>query len=348
MKLVFFVKNVYHLMRIKMSFQISRRPEFLSPTSLSLWRLNPDEFYMRYLAKAKPPRTPQNQAMSIGSAFDAYAKSYLYETIHGKNHNPKFELKTLFEAQVEQQNRDWAWKNGEICFKEYKASGSLDDLIIELEGSVGNPRFETEVFGVVSGYREGVTLTLGKVPFLGKPDVYFINKKGARVTLDWKVNGYCSEWGSSPAPQYVKLREKGKVPYSHKDCLPSIFNGMTINIASFLETINGEWADQLTIYSWLCGESIGSDFVAAIEQLSWRKGNLRVAQHRARVHPDYQFKIFANAQKLWEAIQSEHIFRDLPLDQSIERCKLLEDRANSLCNPTEEDKLFNEMTKVSW
>jgi hypothetical protein len=331
------------------SFQVSRKPTYLSPTSMALWRQNPDEFYMKYLAEKKPPKIPQNQAMSIGSSFDAYVKSYLYEKIFGKGNNPKFDLRALFEAQVEPHNRDWAWKNGEICFKAYESSGSLSDLVTELEGSIGDPRFETEVFGTVNGYREGVTLQIGGVPFLGKPDVYFINKKGARVILDWKVNGYCSKWGSSPVPGYIKCREYNKIPDCHKDAIPAIFKGIVINLAHFLEDVNGEWADQLSVYSWLCGEDIGSDFIAAIDQLCWRNGNCRVAQHRARIHSDYQFKIFANAQKLWDIIQSNWIFRELSESESAERCRLLELRVNELLQPqTDEDKLFNDLTRGDW
>jgi hypothetical protein len=124
---------------------------------------------------------------------------------------------------------------------------------------------------------------------------------------------------------------------------------MMINIAHYLEMINGEWADQLAIYSWLCGEEIGSDFIAAIDQLSWRNGILRVAQHRSRIEANYQFAVFANAQNLWSIVNSDYIFRDLDPSESISRCQLLEDRAAGLCNPvTEDDDLFNQLTRGSW
>ena len=51
-----------------------RQPEHLSYSSFSLWYKDRDEFFIRYLAETKAPRLPQERYMSIGSAFDAYAK----------------------------------------------------------------------------------------------------------------------------------------------------------------------------------------------------------------------------------------------------------------------------------
>ena len=58
--------------------EIMRKPEYLSPTSISLHEKDVDEFYSRYLADNKMPRMAQTQPMAIGSAFDAFCKSYLH------------------------------------------------------------------------------------------------------------------------------------------------------------------------------------------------------------------------------------------------------------------------------
>ena len=55
-----------------------RMPEYLSPTSLNVWKRDQEQFYLQYLAEKRPPREPQTQPMAVGAAFDAYVKSYLY------------------------------------------------------------------------------------------------------------------------------------------------------------------------------------------------------------------------------------------------------------------------------
>lgn len=137
-----------------------RRPRYLSPTQLQTWLRSPDEYYLAYLTDVAPPRFPQTQAMSIGSAFDAFIKSYLMQMLYGKV-EPDFEITTLFEQQVEEQHRDWAWEHGRKVFDEYKSSGALADLMIELREAVA-PKFEITV-----------QKTLDGVPLLGKPDIYY-------------------------------------------------------------------------------------------------------------------------------------------------------------------------------
>src|SRR5258708_7515052 len=108
---------------------------YLSPSSINLFYQDQDEFYLRYISAVKPPRPPQSLPMAAGSAFDAFVKSYLYEKIIGKR-DPKFDLQTLFEAQVDPQIRTESWPVGEYLFKQYQKSGALADLMIELSGAI--------------------------------------------------------------------------------------------------------------------------------------------------------------------------------------------------------------------
>lgn len=318
--------------------------QYLSPTSIAKWHENPDEFYLWYLAPVRPPKIPQTQPMAVGSAFDAFVKSYLYESLIGKN--PQFERTTLFEAQVESHNRDGAFKAGEYCFKEYLKSGALADLMIELQSAVGEPRFEIEVKGVINGYREGVSITREGVMLLGKPDVFFINSQGAHVILDWKVNGYYSDHGASPMSGYVKIRNDPKNSGCHKDCWPMMHNGILINGGQYLENLNADWARQLSIYGWVCGCQVGEEIIVAIDQLACRGGLIRVANHRLRVSAVHQWKIFIDAQRIWEIVHSDHIFRDLSKEESIGRCNLLDAQVKSLneCE-NEADEWFRNVTR---
>lgn len=329
-----------------------RKPEYLSPTSIGLFYENLDEFYRNYLAGDKPPRFPQTQPMSVGSSFDAYVKSHLHEALHGKGTDPRFELKTLFEAQVEPDNRDWAWRAGCYAFMEYRKSGALSDLMLELQGSISTPKFELEVKGVVNGQKDGVTRNIGEVPLLGKPDVFFMNKDGAHVILDWKVNGFCSKYNTSPMQGYVRLRQDGQNKGQHKNAQLLPFRGIMINASGALEDYNEQWARQLAIYAWLCGQDIGGDFVVAVDQIVCKPSgmpdmpDIRVAAHRLKLRPNYQWKVFADAQFVWEVINSNHIFRNLSLEDSQAKCAALDRQCSDLVGKgSEDDKWFSELTR---
>ena len=284
--------------------------KFLSPTSIKLFNSDPETFYLRYLAKVKAKREPQTQPMAVGAAFDAFVKSYLYKSLFGKEGD--YELRSLFENQVEKHNWDWAWDAGGLVFNQYLKAGCVADLMIELNQAIGPPRFEFTVNSEVEG-----------VPLLGKPDLFFINKLGARVIYDWKVNGYCSKALKSPMKGYVKLRDQGKVK-EYKDCHLHLFKGIMINLALFLEDGNKDWADQLVIYSWLLGEEVGSEEVVfGIDQICGGP-RLRFATHRLRVKPEYQFNLIDLIKDVWGSIQENWIFKDLEIEESQERCRLLE------------------------
>jgi len=331
-----------------------RKIEYLSPSSLALWLKDKREYYLSYLCETRAPRMAQTQPMSIGSAFDAYAKNFLHEKLFGKANDSRFELVTIFEAQVEAHNRDWAWEHGKYVFECYRNSGALSDLLLELESSVGTPRFEIEVRGVVNGQREGITRDMpGGVTFLGKPDVFYINKHGCHVILDFKVNGYCGNHNTSPKAGYLRLRPgSGQVGVTgpHKDCIPMVWQGTMINIGKYLEDVDQDWARQLSIYGWLVGLEVGEEAVTAIDQIVCKPNGkfplIRIAEHRLRVKSQFQWETYAKAQELWEIIHSDHIFRDMPLEESKSACQLLDNQCESLKNPaTPEDAMFNQMTR---
>lgn len=305
-----------------------RIPEYLSPSSIQLYQQDEEAFYLRYLSDNKRPRDPQTQPMSIGSAFDAFAKSYLHEALFGKGADPRYEKEALFEEQVAEHNRDWAWENGEFVFNEYKKAGCLADLMIEMNKAVGKPRFEFTI-------QDTVSTQIGEIPLLGKPDIFFINSESARVILDWKVNGYCSKWNTSPMKGYIKLRQKGKPEKQHPNCHLMIVNGILINVAMHLEDGDKKWADQLSIYSWLLGEAFGSEsMIVGIDQIVGNPDKLRFATHRLRISADYQFELLALIEQMWEIINSNHIFRGMLPEESQARCELLDSIGSSESDPT--------------
>lgn len=300
----------------------------LSPTGVSLFEQDQDAFYLKYLAKVKPERSLQTQPMAVGSAFDAFVKSYLYQRLVGEN--SAYEREALFEAQVEPHQRDWAKAAGEHCFLFYRDSGALDQIIRELRGGIGKPRFEFEISGEIEG-----------VPLLGKPDIFFMSKEGARVIYDWKINGYCARSVISPMKGYLRLFPGNK---QHKDCAPMVVKGVEINVAEFLEDLNPDWARQLSMYSWLLGEQVGSQFIiAGIDQIACKPGippALRVANHRLRISEEYQVGLMDRIKQIWEQVHSDHFFRNLTEEESNVRCLMLEQQAETLANDPEFDALL--------
>jgi len=146
-----------------------------------------EEYYLRYLSDNPPSKEPQTLPMSIGSAFDAYAKSWLHEQLFGKGNDPKYAFDALFEAQVEPHNRTWAKENGAYVFDMYKQSGALSDLLIELRQANGDPRFEFIVQGSIHGHREGKTTKIEQVVLHGR------SSSSVRLEDEWILFQNCSK-----------------------------------------------------------------------------------------------------------------------------------------------------------
>lgn len=295
-----------------------RIPKYLSPSSIKIFEKDREDFVVKYLLDNRPPRPPQTQPMSVGSAFDAYIKSHLYYNLFGNyGENGAYKLETIFEQQVEEHNRNWAREAGKLCFDEYKKRGALSDLIAELEKAIGTPRFEFEL-------SDTITLDEWSAPLLGKPDCYFTNAEGIRVVYDWKVNGFCSSRNTSPMKGYTCCRDSQGTQYQHKDAVVVPYKGININCMLFLEDGNKEWADQLSIYSWLLGEPVGSENVVfGIDQITGPKCS-RISSHRLRIQPDWQYRLMERIGQIWKIIQSGHIFQEVTREESDKRIEMLE------------------------
>ncbi len=333
--------------------------KYLSPTSIQQWEADKQEFYLKYLSDIRPDRLPQTMPMSVGSAFDAYVKSVLHKQLFGGT-NPKFEFETLFTAQVESQNRDFAKEAGLVCYEAYKASGALSDLLILLMKANGEPQFEFEARGVVDSNdgakleREGFLGTIGHVVFLGKPDAFFTTKEGQKIILDWKVNGYCSKSNLSPRKGYVRVRdgwtwEKGPASRtngnSHKEAHVIIENGIEINLNHQIQDIDDSWARQLAIYSWLCGAQVGDDITCAIDNLVCSPGKIKVAEFRSKIGVDFQKNLYNTSQDIWDTVHSDHIFREMSLEDSQKRCSVLDGVGEALSGGDSRDSWFNQAVR---
>ncbi len=323
-----------------------RIPEYLSYSGLSLWEKNPDEFYLAHLSKNRPPRIPQEKPAAVGSAFDAYVKAALYrDVIRGSD--PKYTFEALFEAQVESQNHDWARAEGKYVFDCYCYTGFYGELAASMEVASEPPRFEFTVKAVING-----------VPFLGKPDARWVTGGKIPVVHDWKCNGFCSKYPTSPHKSFMYCRDgyasvKPSKSHNteHKEFLAYQHGDLTIN-TTYLEAANTAWADQLSLYSWALGEKIGDEnVVLSVHQIVAKpvlehRPQLRVASYRARVKAAYQQELAARLKKCWEAINSGHIFPTLTREESDARCETLDKTAEGLqSDGSSREQFFNEATR---
>ena len=313
-------------------------PSYLSPSGLATFEKNREEYYLKYLADHRPPRTPQTQPMSIGSSFDAFVKSYLHYTLFGNyGKDNEYELNTIFETQVQEHHRDTAFDDGKYAFKKYQYCGALADIMAELNTSISDPRFEFEIQGFIE-------TRLGRIPLLGKPDIFFISSQGARCILDWKVNGYYSTYRISPKKGYIKCRDtwggseakpSRNNGLAHPNAIIGTWKGLTINLIQGLEETDPSWATQLCIYSWMLGEPIGSEeLIFGIDQLvcaARPEGQplIRVANHRCKISSEYQFLLHDRIDYAWSCITGQ-FFDNLSLEESKAKCVELEKMAEAL------------------
>ncbi len=327
-----------------------RIPRYISPSSLSKYEYSQEEYYLGYCADKRPPRFPQTQPMSIGSAFDAYVKAYLSKNLFGEVREG-YSFTEMFEEAVEKQHHDRAIVAGKWAFECYRKSGALADLMLELELAIEEPRFEFKVEGRVSMDAE-----VEGIKFLGKPDLFFKTRDGAHVIFDWKVNGWCSKSGASPKGGYLKIRDGWDEEFAspsrgrggmHKNCQPMWASGLQINVGKFFEQVDKKWADQLTIYGWVLGEPVGAPLIIGIEQLCCKPGVgdkplVRVASHRGYVSAKYQKALYDRALKLWKAIHSGRLLDE---ENWKERQATLDLTHQAYGGDGEHDDWFEKMTR---
>ncbi len=321
----------------------------ISPSALATFEKDREQYYFKYCCETRPDREPQSKPASVGSAFDAYVKSNLMADIFGQQCFDK-----LFESQVEPHNRDFAYTAGAYVMKAYTHSGAYLDLVNLIKGAKEAPQFEFDANTNLEG-----------VPLFGKPDCRFVHKDGAHIILDWKVNGYCGKSGTSPSKGYAYCRDGVGWPEvsrshgkSHSLYEPETFMGIQVN-KFFMEQVSIDWADQLCMYAWMMGESVGSDkMIVCIDQIVGKGAGpngledglplLRVANHRTRVSAEHQHGLIKRIVAMWDAIQTGHVFTELTEDENAAKCDELDKAAFSMVSDgTEEGDFFAKCAKPS-
>lgn len=301
-----------------------RIPKYLSPSAIDLWTEDRREYYIKYLADVRCPKVPQDAAMSVGSAFDSYIKAHITNVIAGKDvltrcpqvvtsHMVRKEAHLInadgsqcldetfvsqYLASVEPQNDKTALRDGWIIYQDYIRSGSLARLLTELPA---NSRIAME--STVSGFVPGTT-----VPLSGKPDLYCILENSSKI-WDWKVNGYYSKKGAYPNP----------AAYGIYDCVTGGYIGCGSKFGRSFEEADSTWATQLLTYGWCLG-LVDPEII--IDQIAYRIGvdckqkKRLVATTRGKITKAFADDVARRYISCWEAIKMDHVFTNLPLDES--------------------------------
>ena len=276
-----------------------RIPDYLSPSNLKTWESDRREYYLRYLCEVRSPKIAQTHQMALGSAFDGLIKNEI-ERLMGL---PIVD----YGKQVEVQNADAAWSKGKEVYDYYVKSGGIKLLMLS-----GKPRMEFSVKGTVGG-----------VPLLGKPDLYYKSPSGVRIVHDWKVNGFFSK--ASPQQGYLWDSKTG-LPHKNQivsKCLDVLIGGDDT-------LFNREWLDQEITYGWLLGEPVGEEFVCQVHQLTHMSGVARLTHHATLANPDYQRKLLVRYQGCWEAIKNGRCFTDMSEEDDKKEQKSLDNIAAGL------------------
>lgn len=278
-------------------------PSRLSHSQLMLYRKDPREYFLKYICKA--PKVPQTPAMCVGSAFDAFVKANLEGALKGWSAGEIADcLDSLFEAQVEPHNRDFAWDAGAYVYSQYCSVGADSRLLAKLS-SATTVCFEGRV-------EVEIDTPHGPVPIIGYPDLFWLDGASLSI-LDWKVNGYCSKSGMSPGKGYTRI-------YNTEIYGP---RGDGKRHALAADRRVGVWHDQIATYCLMLGHT---QCAAQIDQIvcaplvsgaggqdadgTWALPKLRIAEHNGFVDIADTTGLAREYGELWHALHTGTVLSD--------------------------------------
>lgn len=329
-----------------------RVPHYLSFSGMTQFFSDRDEYYLRYIAKNRPPRAPQGEPASVGSAFDARVKAELYERYYGKGYMPeKYSFEALFLKQVDEERRDFARERGVYVYDCYVKSGMYKRFTDVFDLAIEPPEFEFKV-----------EKTVGGVPLLGLPDGHAKLAGGCSLIADWKVNGFCSKSSTSPTKGYLKcldgydsVKKSRSHDTSHKLHAPIDLGGIEIS-EHYMEDVEEKWASQTTGYGWCLGSEVGKeDTIYMIHQCVAKPlpgGGmplLRFAEYRSRTRTPFQQMLMKNYQRVWKAVSTGHIYDELSKEASDKEVARMHALSESLfSDESEHSEWYADIIRPDW
>lgn len=282
----------------------------ISPTMLSTYERSVTDWVKTYIGvpdgsgQLVKMRDPQNEAMAAGSAFDAIVKWEIMKRVvpatapatpagHVWDNDPDGRYWKIDAGLVE-----YAKKIGLYLFDQYLKLGAFDALF----GEIGDnkPMMEERIHGTVplslleDTEYAGETIEIG-----GLPDLFWF-EDGCCKMFDWKCSqikktdctvfkGYWRMYlpHGIPIPRVATPVDSETTVVQHKDY------GMS------MAEIKTSWADQLTMYGWLCGNT--GPLIAAVDRLVGMP--IRVCCYRGSVGIPYQKMVALRLAKMNAEIQ---------------------------------------------
>lgn len=237
----------------------------------------PRDFYLRYMARHRPPKAPQNKYLACGSATDVCIKRDIIHLLYGAQPAAEFYAKQ-WERCVESHMRDSVRDDGEYACQQYKKSGAFDALLEEMRRAT-NIEIEVAREGHING-----------VPLKCIADISF-KIDGVQVVYDLKNRGFYSASTTSPTPGYMLCNNA-----QHKRFEPMTDAPIRCNRFP-MEDFSIEYAEQTSIGAWSLTGKAPEFFIAWIDELVGPRA-ARVATHRALVGEATQAALFAELRTL--------------------------------------------------
>ena len=310
-----------------------RMPDYISPSQVSLFYSDREEYYMRYLSDNRLPRLPQTDAMALGGAVDSHlkralAKRYLDPSDARLEEGGEYSLSEMLSHAIEPHlDAERLTELGRELFSHYVESGAWERLIADMDKmDAGSLCMEQSVF---------YTCPTTGMKLMGKPDIAF-KRNGVGHVYDMKVNGFFSKNGASPLKNHIwnsydHMAHKDVVQHRHA-C------GTLVDVSGFFSP---DYVRQISTYSWaLFGRD--SLVIGGIEQLACKalKGNERrpprsvvsgvgvtYVSTRALIGSAVQDALFDEYLRMFRCLQSGWIFDHLSRSESDDLCATLESRS---------------------
>jgi hypothetical protein len=291
--------------------QITKKPKFLSPSSLNEAEGNPNKFVLRRMVDDPRPRDPQSMPAAAGSSFDHFVKKYISEKnnfdlkekllrgmfteyVDGVAIDPRVKYKDytgdklMFETNVEPQNREEAYKAGLYLFSKYIEAGLLKDCCnyrdIEIRRNFVLLQTGVPLYGILDAEWTDA----------GSGDSKAGSGSATAIPYDWKVSGYGSDSGVSPKKYYMQSWQDGVPLGAHKEYREDI---------PFHE-IDSDWAVQGCTYGWMMGLPPLKPFNFMVDMIAIRPLSVKIARYKGVITPEFQTIVMGRYTKIWHEVQS--------------------------------------------
>lgn len=237
-----------------------RLPEYISPSTFLIADRCDLSAYIEKWAGANF-RREQTMPMAVGSAFDSFIKAEIAIAL-GKPNKLAELLKTVELPAAITVGKELAEK--------YIEAGCLKRLLDQGLNTIEMDE-KKDIWGVPVFCRLDAALT-------------------DNTPVDWKVNGYGSQWGASPFQGYIRRMDRG------------MNVAIPLTRVPLMEEINRDWAIQLLFYWWVLAPPIIGPARGIIEQVAIKGKKIEFVTYKAEMGPVFVQQIKVDLVTLWNRV----------------------------------------------